>query len=70
MVAQNYKIENDGIWLSRAEIEQWRDHYAKVADKNKKAFVDEKDGAFKFPFYLGKVEVMIDLLKMFEPQEG
>ena len=45
-------------------------YYAKVVDKNKKAFVDEKDGAFKYPFYLGKVDVMINILKMFEPLDG
>ena len=69
MNPKDYNIENDGVWLSRAEIEQWREHYAKVADKHKKAFVDDKDGSFKFPFYLGKVEVMIDLLKLFDNEQ-
>ena len=64
MTPKNYKIENDGIWLSREEIVGWREHYAEVADANKNKFVKEEDG-FRYPFYLGKVEVMTDLLKLF-----
>lgn len=64
-----YKIENDGIWIPKKVLEEWRDHYFNVSDKNKKKWVKEGNG-FAFPYYLGKATVLVDLLKMFEPLEG
>lgn len=65
----NYKIENDGIWIAKSELEKWKKHYLKVADENKGHFKRDLE-VFKFPYYLGKAEVLTDLLKMFEPLEG
>ena len=63
-----YRIEGDGIWISKKALEECRDHYCKVADKFKPK---KKDIAidFKYPFYFGKADVCIDLLKHFEPLE-
>ena len=61
----NYKIENDGIWVARSELEKWRKHYVEIAHERqcKKQFELEM-------FYYGKKDVLTDLLKMFEPLEG
>ena len=64
-----YKIENNGIWIPKKVLRHLRDHYCKVADKCKKEYFDNKDN-FKFPLYIGKADVYKDLLKMFEPLEG
>ena len=63
-----YRIESDGIWISKSALEEWRDHYCKVADKFKPK-PQKQDLDFRWPFYIGKVEVCIDLLKHFEPLE-
>ena len=58
-----YKIEGNGIWVRKDVLEMCKLHYAKEADAYKK-------DAFRYPYYLGKSEVFLDLLKMFEPLEG
>lgn len=68
MVFENYKIEGDSITLNKKELEEIRDHYCKVADKFKPKKNDEKFD-FKYPFYIGKADVCIDLLKHFETLE-
>lgn len=57
----NYKIENGGIWISRKELEEWRDRYVVIVkDIEYNPYVE---------YYKGKVDLLIDLLKMFEPLE-
>jgi len=68
MVFKNYKIEGDSITLNKKELEEIRDHYCKVADKFKPKKGDEKFD-FKYPFYIGKADIVVDILKMFEPLE-
>lgn len=63
-----YKIMDDGIWLPKKVLESWRDHYCKVADKFKPK-PKKQDFDFRWPFYIGKADVCIDLLKHFEPLE-
>ena len=58
-----YKIEDNGIWIRKDVLERCKAHYAKEADAYKK-------DTFRYPYYLGKSEVFLDLLKMFEPLEG
>lgn len=65
MTLSDYILTNDGIWIPHKGLEAVRDHYRRLVDENKKAWIDDED-KFKYPFYLGKVEVMIDLLKHFE----
>lgn len=65
----DYKIEGEGIWLSKELLEKYKAHYLNVAEGHRDSWKKNKD-TFKFPFYVGKAEVMIDILKMFEPLEG
>lgn len=48
-----------GIFITKEALEKWRDHYLKVADKS-------KEEPFKWGLYIGKADVLIDLLKHFE----
>lgn len=41
---------------------------SKVADKFKPKKGDEKFD-FKYPFFIGKADIVVDILKMFEPLE-
>ena len=63
-----YRIEGDGIWISRKALEECKNHYCKVADKFKPKKGDEKFD-FKYPFYIGKADIVVDILKMFDPLE-
>ena len=58
-----YRIEDDGIWIKKEVLESWRDHYLKVVKK-----VDYNP--IMQGMYIGKADVFTDLLKMFEPLEG
>lgn len=67
--SDEYKIENNGIWIPKKVLKQLQKQYCKVADQCKKEYFDGKDN-FKFPMYIGKADVYIDLLKHFEQLEG
>lgn len=60
-----YEITDDAITIKKEVLEQWRDYYFNNALDMKLSEQDEKQ-----MFYLGKHEVIVDLLKMFEPLEG
>ena len=60
---KEYRIEGEGIWISKDTLAKYRNHYGKVADQYKKE-------DFRYGLYLGKADIMIDLLKMFEPLVG
>ena len=68
MVWQDYKIDSDKITLTRQEIQEARDHYCKVSGmfmpRN-----DDADTDFRYGYYVGKADVLTDMLKMFEPLE-
>lgn len=68
---ENYKIENDGIWIAKSELEEWRKHYEELVGKHSNFYDMWLNGTdtFKLPYYIGKADVLTDLLKMFEPQE-
>ena len=60
-----YRIEDDGIWIKKEVLESWRDHYADVS------LGQDRLGKLLYAwFYMGKRDVCVDLLKMFEPLEG
>ena len=63
-----FKITDDGIWISKKALEECKKHYCKVADKFKPKKKDA-DLDFKYPFYIGKADMCVDLLKHFEPLE-
>lgn len=50
------------ICISKTALERLRDHYLKVADGSKKE-------PMKWGLYLGKADVLIDILKHFEEEE-
>lgn len=63
-----YRIEGDGIWISKAALEECKKHYCKVADKfkpGKKNHILD----FRWTYYIGKADVCNDLLKHFETLE-
>lgn len=63
-----FRVEDDGIWISKAALEECRDHYRKVAEKFKPR--PKKQGLDSvWSFYVGKADVFIDLLKHFEQLE-
>lgn len=67
-----YRIDraaDEGIWISRKVLEDWREHYYKVADKEKHKY-KHGNNTFRYPFYVGKAEVLTDLIKMFYDLEG
>ena len=59
-----YKIQDDGIWISKKALKECKQHYCKVADKCHLG----KNNLQKV-FYMGKADVYVDLLKHFEPLE-
>ena len=65
MTFENYKIQDDSITLDKKELEEIRDHYCKVADMFKPKKKDDKLD-FRYPFFIGKADVVVDILKMFE----
>ena len=69
MVFEKYKIEGDSITLDKQELKEIRDHYCKLADRFKPKKDDEKFD-FRYPYYIGKADVLVDILKMFEPLEA
>lgn len=63
-----YVVYDDKITISKKALEGCRNHYCKVADKFKPK-PKKQDLDFRWPFYVGKADVCIDLLKYFEPLE-
>lgn len=62
MILQDYAIEDEYIKVSKKELEALADHYYNEAIK----YGNGKIGWF----YLGKREVLIDMLKMFDSLAG
>ena len=62
----DYEIHGDSITIRKEVLEKWRDHYhMKGREKS------EADGpTWQSWHYLGKADVFVDLLKLFEPLEG
>lgn len=57
-----YKIQDDGIWISKKALEEWEDHYYKLGKGTCNSLLHA--------MYYGKHSVIFDLLLMFVPQEG
>ena len=55
-------IDGDYICISKEELEKWREHYQEEANTRGRGKIGW--------FYLGKREVIVDMLKMFEPLDG
>ena len=57
-----YEINEDSITIKKEVLEQWRDHYSEVSKSESREQLSL--------LYLGKHDVIVDILKMFEPLEG
>lgn len=57
-----YEINEDSITIKKEVLEQWRDHYLEVSKSESREQLSL--------LYLGKHDVIVDILKMFEPLEG
>lgn len=55
-----YKIQDDGIWIKKSELEAWKKHYLKIAGSGEHK---------RTRYLLGKIAVLTDLLKMFDNLE-
>lgn len=62
---QDYTIEGEKITFTKEELKVSYEHFCKEADKFKPR--KKKDFDFRYAYYLGKAEVLHDLLKLFEP---
>ena len=59
-----YRLQDDGIWISKAALEECKQHYKQVAEH---CFNEKNE--LQTLFYIGKSDVYNDLLKHFEPLE-
>lgn len=57
-----YEINEDSITIKKEVLQQWRDHYLEVSKSESREQLSL--------LYLGKHDVIVDILKMFEPLEG
>lgn len=60
-----YKIQDDGIWIKKSELEAWEKHYSKSYLKIAGSCKHKRVG-----YLLGKITVLTDLLKMFDDLDG
>ena len=70
MVLQDdeYRIQDDGIWISKKALKEFRTQFTAIA-KEKGGQPELDISNTDMWYYLGKRDVMIDLLKHFEPLE-
>lgn len=61
----DYTIDGDKITIPKKVLEEIRDNYKSISEMSRLSGKHELS-----LIYLGKTEVFIDLLKMFEPLEG
>lgn len=62
--SDEFKIQNDGIWISKKALKELREHYNKVS-----LGCDREMKMLQAHFYMGKCHAYIDLLKHFEQLE-
>lgn len=56
---ENYKIENDGIWIAKSELKKWHDHYTGLA-KGIRKVEDNRNG----DYFQGEADVLNDMLEL------
>ena len=59
---KDYRIEEDGIWISKKALEELRDYYREVCKEHAKCEVLDWSAGVD----LGKREMLNDILKHFE----
>lgn len=62
MVLKDYKIDGEYISISKKELENYMSHYSHLADKQTELFMKM--------FYAAKFDVLLDIVRLFEPLEG
>lgn len=55
-----YKTQGNEITLSKEILERWRDHYQEVSERYGEAW--------RKMFYLGKAEILVDLIKLIDDE--
>lgn len=55
-----YKVQNDGIWISRTALEEFSCHYRKLCVKA------ENDNSGMGFYYMGKHDILEDILGHFD----
>ena len=61
-LTKNYKVENNGIWILKDEIQSWKDHYESIANVS--------ENLPSKMYYMGMADVLMDLLKTIEREKG
>lgn len=62
-----YQITEDSICIKKSVLEAWRDHYREVSKRNKDIpFNEDWQGCI----YMGKADVLVDILKHFDDLDG
>ena len=62
MVLKDYKIDGEYICISKKELENYMSHYSHLADK-------QTDMPMKM-YYAAKFDVLLDMVRLFEPLMG
>lgn len=57
---------SDAIVITKEALEEWRDHYFEVATNMERFPIDQ----WQQKFYLGKAEVLTELLKHFDNEDN
>ena len=60
MMLKIYKIQDNGIWIPKNELEEWYDHYTKLSARLSKANIEMA------MFYAGMADVLYDMIKYLE----
>lgn len=63
MTLAKHKVQDDGIWISRSELEELRQHYNTCGDKYR---TDKAN--LKALYCFGKRDFILDLLKHIEDE--
>lgn len=66
--SDEFRIDGDGIWISKKAIEEFSTLFTDIA-KGKSGYPELDIANTDMWYYLGKRDVLIELLKHFEPLE-
>lgn len=61
MIFKNHKIQDNGIWIPRSELEEWYDHYTMTSVQLSR--IKKIEMAM---FYSGMADVLSDMIKAIE----
>ena len=64
MYLENHKIQDNGIWVPKSELEQWYDHYTKTSAQL------GKDKIELAMYYAGMADALSDMIRAIENNEN